>query len=106
MAKLSLSPISSGYASIDALNANFAAIEAALNNTVSRDGSAPNYMEASLDMNGQSILNAGGVYVNGEELVTLLQTLYDNVYALLSQVTISTSSPSGGNDGDIWFKVV
>lgn len=57
MAKLTLSTITSGYASVDTLNANFDAIETALENTLSRDGTAPNYMSANLDMNSNRILN-------------------------------------------------
>lgn len=57
MAKLSLSPISSRYASVAALNANFDAIETALENTLSRDGTTPNELSADLDANNQSILN-------------------------------------------------
>jgi hypothetical protein len=34
-----------------------------------------------------------------------MQTIYDDYLALVDRVTISTSSPSGGSDGDIWFKV-
>ena len=57
MAKLTITDIDSGYASISALNANFTAIETAVENTLSRDGSAPNQMEADIDMNGNSLLN-------------------------------------------------
>lgn len=57
MAKLTLSTISSRYASVGALNSNNDAIEEALENTLSRDGTAPNYMAADLDMNSQRILN-------------------------------------------------
>src|SRR3990167_4381018 len=42
---------------IAALNANFDAISTSLENTLSRDGSSPNTMEASLDMNGESLIN-------------------------------------------------
>lgn len=42
---------------VSAINSNNAALTAAMNNTLSRDGSTPNQMTASLDMNGQSIIN-------------------------------------------------
>lgn len=61
MAKLTLSDITSGYASITLLNSNFRAIKDAIENTVSRDGTNPNHMTADLDMNSQDILNAGNV---------------------------------------------
>lgn len=41
------------------INANNGKIEAALENTLSRDGTAPNYMTADLDMNGHRLLNCG-----------------------------------------------
>jgi hypothetical protein len=56
--KLNLSNITSGYGAVAALNANFDAIEQAVENTLSRDGTTPNEMEANLDMNGNNILNA------------------------------------------------
>src|SRR4030066_394481 len=59
MAKLTVSNVGSGYLSTTALNDNFDLIETALENTLSRDGTGPNQMEASLDMNGNLILNQG-----------------------------------------------
>lgn len=55
--KLSLQDISGGYAAPDTINTNNAAIEAAMDNTLSRDGTSPNAMEADFDMNGHKILN-------------------------------------------------
>ena len=86
--------ISSGYASQSQLNENFSNIQTSFNNTLSLDGSTPNAMQANFDMNNQDIINVKGIYVNGE-----------NVLNLLDNVTVSTASPSGGEDGDIWFKV-
>ncbi len=57
MAKLVLNDVTTGFASTDLLNANNAAIKAALENTLSRDGTTPNTMSADLDMNGHRILN-------------------------------------------------
>jgi hypothetical protein len=57
MPKLNINTIISGYASVDALNSNFDAIEVAIENSLSRDGTVPNTMEADLDMNGHAILN-------------------------------------------------
>lgn len=71
MAKLTINDIISGYASVDTLNSNFTAIETALENTLSRDGTTPNTMSADLDMNGRGILNATSVMVNGVNLATL-----------------------------------
>lgn len=73
MAKLTLTPIGSAYGSIGALNANQDAVEAAIENTLSRDGTGPNAMLADLDMNSNDILNAGSisassVVINGTEI--------------------------------------
>lgn len=105
MAKLTLQNISAGYVSTAALNANFDAIETALENTLSRDGTAPNQMEADLDLNGNDVLNAGGVYVNGVNILEAMQTIYDNYLSITTNVTVSTAAPSGGTDGDVWFQV-
>lgn len=58
MAKLTLTDITTNrLTAITAYNANNTAIETAIENTLSRDGTSPNQMEANLDMNGNSILN-------------------------------------------------
>lgn len=57
LAKLVLATITSGYASIAALNANNDAIEVAFENTLSRDGTSPNAMGANLDMNSHKVVN-------------------------------------------------
>ena len=59
--KLNLTSISGGYFTQTQLNENFAAIEDAVDNTVSRDGSIPNQMEADLDMNSNDILNVNNI---------------------------------------------
>jgi len=89
-----INTISSGYASQTQLNENFENINTALENTLSRDGSLPNAMNADLDLNNNDLLNVNAIYVDGV-----------NVLNVLDNVTVSTASPSGGNDGDIWFKV-
>lgn len=63
MAKLTLNDVTTGYQSTTAANVNNTLIEAALENTISRDGTAPNTMTGSLDMNGQNILNLGNPIV-------------------------------------------
>lgn len=66
MAKVTLYDLSSGSFTVDLLNANFATIEAAFENTLSRDGTAPNMMQANLDMNSYRILNLPNAASNGE----------------------------------------
>lgn len=79
MAKLTTSDITniSGAeeTAIATLNSNFAAIEDALENTLSRDGTTPNTLEADLDLNGNDILNVGSinaesVTIDGSEITT------------------------------------
>ena len=41
------------------INTNFENIQKAIENTLSRDGSTPNYMDADLDMNSYRIINVG-----------------------------------------------
>jgi hypothetical protein len=56
--KLVVSSIVTGYRSLQQYNADLAAIVTAFQNTLSRDGTAPNQMGSNLDMNGYQILNA------------------------------------------------
>ena len=86
--------ITTGYYSTTALSQNFDTLATAINNTLSLDGSTPNAMSADLDMNGNDILNVNTLYIDGVD-----------VFSVINRVTVSTSSPSGGQDGDIWFKV-
>jgi hypothetical protein len=113
MAKVTLSDITSGYASVSSLNATFNAIEDEFNNNVLyRDNPSgePNTMENDLDLNNNDILNAGtlnatALTVNGVDYLASMNTVYDNYTSITQSVTVSTASPSGGSDGDIWFKI-
>ena len=71
MSKVNLPSIPGGYLSLGAMNSRFAAIEAAFENTLSRDGSLPNSMEADLDMNSNLILNIGFDPDNPNSLIPL-----------------------------------
>jgi hypothetical protein len=57
MAKLTLLDIVSGYAVVSTYNTNNTSIETAIENTLSRDGTAPNAMAAVLDMGSNQINN-------------------------------------------------
>lgn len=62
MAKLTLPDIGSlanNASARQAINDNFAAIEEAFDNTLSRDGTLPNQMEADIDLNDNDLLNVG-----------------------------------------------
>ena len=113
MAKLTLSDITAGYASASALNVSFNAIEDEFNSKVLyRDNPSgePNQMENDLDMNNNDLLNVGGLSatnltVNGVDYLAQMNTVYNNYTSITQSVTVSTASPSGGSDGDIWFKI-
>lgn len=68
-----ISSVASGFSSGVTLNANFVAIQESFSNTVSRDGSTPNQMEADFDLNSNSLLNVKNtyteyLYLNGEQV--------------------------------------
>ena len=96
MAKLTLSTIGSRYGSIDALNANFDAIEAALENTLSLDGTAPNGMEVDLDMNTHKIINLSDPTNNGDA-VTKGWLLEQEGNAVASADAAATSAAAAEN---------
>jgi hypothetical protein len=83
MAKLTLANVgNAGSAGITSINANFDAIEAAIENTLSRNGTSPNQMGADLDLNNNDILNvasitADNLIVDGEDLGDLLEEIID-----------------------------
>jgi hypothetical protein len=104
MAKITLPNISSGFNTVSAFNNALNQIEQEFQNKVlyrNNPTGEPNQMSSDIDMNGNSILNAGSLFVDGQDIIDYIQ----NYLALLDRVTVSTASPSGGQDGDIWFKV-
>jgi len=75
MAKLTTTDITAGYSSATAYNNNNALIEAAVENTLSRDGTTPNTMGADIDLNSHDLNNVGTVnttalMLNGSSLST------------------------------------
>lgn len=89
MAKLTLNTVQNGYSATTDINANSALIEEAFENTLSRDGSSPNTMQASLDMNSHRILNLPDA-VNNQEPVTLAQA-----GEILGMVDVATQAQIG-----------
>jgi hypothetical protein len=77
MSKVNLSPLVGGYLDVAKINDNFSKIQAALDNTLSRDGTAPNYMEGPIDLNGQTLLNSGADPTDPDAVVTrsVIETL-------------------------------
>lgn len=72
MAKVVPPTLDSGFGSVPLLNAFFAELAEKLDNTVSRDGTAPNNMAAELDMNSNRVTNLAPA-VNPNDAVTLSQ---------------------------------
>jgi len=95
MAKLSLTDLAAGYALISVYNANNALIEAAIENTVSRDGTTPNTMSGDLDMNGQAINNLADAVAN-QSPVTLQQLSDASVVSAVTTALLSTLVDAGG----------
>lgn len=62
---VTLNTITSGY-NLSLLNENFELLETALQDAVSRSGTAPNQMTANLDMNSNNILNVGSIGLAGD----------------------------------------
>ena len=87
--KPTVSTITSGHASITALNANYVALRDAFDNTVSRDGSSPNTMTANLDLNGNAITNVSTITdATGTDVVAAAAT---------SATAAATSATLSGN---------
>lgn len=94
MAKLTLTRIGGGYGSVTTLNANYALMEAALENTLSRDGGTPNTLSGNIDMNSAGRLVNLLDAVNNQEPVTLAQA------ALIAGVTSPLTATTIG--GALW----
>ena len=107
MAKLThanLTQLSSNETSaVNTINANGALTEAALENTLSRDGTSPNTMGASLDMNSNKILNvaAGTASSDGVNLSQL--TSATGQVPGLSMIMETTQTDSDQGNGKVWF---
>ena len=67
-----VSTITTGHASIAALNTNFTALRDGFDNTLSRDGSSPNTMSADIDLNGNDLNNVAALKnTSGQDIVAL-----------------------------------
>ncbi len=93
MSKISLTDLSNlqnENTAIAAINSNNAILEAAMDNTLSRDGTSPNQMSSTLDMNSNRIINLPNA-IGLEEPVTLGQ-VDAVVQAVVEEgITIGTS---------------
>lgn len=111
MAKLSLQDVLSWFNSGPTIAANNRAIEAAIENTISRDGTSPNDMEADLDLGGHRIINLAAPIEPGDavrlqdisEGVTVIQTVpWDEVTDKPTNIT-QIAELADPNDDRILF---
>ena len=100
MAKLTLTDLGNfNSTGLAILNANWDLIVAALENTLSRDGTTPNTMSADLDLNDNDILNVGAI-----DCTTL--TLNGEVFDGNAPVwVVGSGAPASGtgNNGDMYL---
>lgn len=98
--KISLTNVASfqnDSTAVAATNSNNAAITTALNNTLSRDGTSPNQMGSSLDMNSNQIINLPSP--NNQSSPLRLQDV-----TLLNGSGTITAVPAGGTTGQALTK--
>lgn len=67
--KPNINVVATGYQATDTINDNFQNVRNQFENTLSRDGSTPNAMEADLDLNSNDILNVNQITANDIILV-------------------------------------
>jgi len=95
-----VSSITTGHASITALNANFTALKEGFDNTLSRDGSSPNTMSADLDLNGNDITNVATITdASGVDVVAAVTTLKNQAAtSATASATSASASASSATD--------
>lgn len=101
MAKISLTDLANlqnENTAVNAINANNAILEAASDNTLSRDGTSPNEMESVLDMNSHQIVNLPTPSTENSPL--RLKDLAD-----FWNTGVINTLPDGGTTGQILTKI-
>lgn len=113
-----ITTVSQGYYGRVALNQNFENLQEGFDNTLSLDGSAPNAMNADLDMNSNDILNASSVdtarlLIDGDEVrpseLVLSSLVIAQEYATVAALLASTDTYTAGAyvhvvEGDHYYK--
>lgn len=108
MAKLSLPRLASAQAAsiVSAINSAFALIETALENTLSRDGTTPNTMEDTLDMNSERLINLPEPLTSAEPVRKAeWDAEWGNLDAAVSAAVNAQVAAENAADefGDIWL---
>ena len=99
MAKLTLTNITTGHLGTSTFNTNNDLIEAALENTLSRDGTSPNTMSVDIDMNSNRITNLTDG-VNNQDGVTVAQ-LNGATLTGSGVINASTFDAQSSTDGQV-----
>ena len=81
--KPTVTTLQSGFNSTEVLNENFENIRDAFDNTLSLDGSTPNAMQGDLDLNGNNLIGATGLLINGTDYLADVEAA--KVAALVAQ---------------------
>ena len=87
--KPTVTTLQSGFNSTETLNANFEALRDGFENTLSLDGSTPNAMEADLDLNGNNLIGATGLLINGTDYLAAVEAA--KAAALIAQAAAETA---------------
>ncbi|AFM54660.1 putative phage tail fiber protein [Celeribacter phage P12053L] len=87
--KPTVTTLQSGFNSTEVLNSNFEKLRDAFDNTLSLDGSTPNAMEADLDLNGNNLIGAVGLLVNGTDYLAEVEAA--KAAALVAQAAAETA---------------
>lgn len=110
MTKTTLADVANLYGNpttgANTINANNALIEAAIENTLSRDGTSPNQMNADIDLNHNDLINvaelhADTVFVNGFN-VTKAAVWYDGAGVPSPSLGITWDMYLNSSNGDVY----
>ena len=99
MSKINLTDVQAGYRVTSVINDNNQKIEDAIENTLSRDGSSPNGMNAPIDMNAHKIINvAPGTVASDAATKGQLDSFVQNIPStLLDQLAVKVAALIGGD---------
>lgn len=90
--KPNITTIASGYYSRQALNSNFEDLRDAFDNTLSLDGSTPNALQADIDLNGNNIIGAAGLFINGSDYLSEVEAARAEAQDFETQAAASAAS--------------
>lgn len=95
MPKLSLLNVSGGYSAVDTINTNFNRVKEFLDTLLSRDGTAPNAMTHTLDMNSQRVVNLPDADSVTEPVTKRQLDAYASTSLASFNASAGTYNPSG-----------